>query len=93
MITGGLVSRVEGSEIQDPTGLGRWNGITLRGVEDCALTILTAYRVCTSSARNASLGSAFLREHDYFRDNNQSSVNPRRSFLTDLQQVILDLMA
>ena len=92
-IIGSCVARVRGSEIRDQTGLGRWNGVTLDGSDGKLVSILTAYRVCAGSPQSAPLGSAFLREYEYFRENNYTSLNPRRLFLTDLQKVITNLQA
>ena len=92
LVTGDLVSRVQGKDTHDPSGLGRWNGLTIRGPQDQLLTIITAYRVCSDSPTKASMGSAFLCEHDYLRDSNHGSRNPRRVFLTDLQLQILQLL-
>ena len=66
MVLGGLVTRVSGSNIVDPTGLCRWSGITLEGIDGKKMSIITAYRLCTSSPSLASLGSAYLREYEYF---------------------------
>ena len=63
LLNGGLVSRVSGKDIQDPSGLGRWSGVTLEGNHGQKLSILTTYRVCKGSIKSASLGSAFAREH------------------------------
>ena len=93
MLHGGLVARVSGSDIQDPSGLGRWNGTTMTGRQGQSLTILTAYRVCSGSIRTASLGSAFAREYHHFKTPQQPSVNPRRLFLRDLQDTILTYQA
>ena len=91
MLNGGLVSRVSGADIQDTSGLGRWSGVTLAGKHNQYLSIITAYRVCSGSIRTASLGSAFAREHQHFATASQPTVNPRKLFLRDLQQVIQDL--
>jgi hypothetical protein len=92
MITSGLVSRATGSEIQDPSGLGRWNGLTLTGSDGKAMSVITAYRVCSASPLTASIGSAFLREYDYLRDRNHVSPNPRRVFFSDLKDVVIKLL-
>ena len=91
MALGGMASRVSGSDIVDPTGLARWSGFTLEGTEGRKMSIITAYRVCSGSPATASLGSAFLREYEYFRERKYSSTNPRRHFLTDLQTTITSL--
>ena len=91
LLHGGLVSRVSGKDLQDPSGLGRWSGVTLAGKHGQKLSILTAYRVCKGSIKSASLGSAFAREHQHFVTKSQSIVNPRRFFLQDIQSAIHDL--
>ena len=90
-VLGSLTSRIEGSNICDATGLGRWSGITLGGHASKKLSIITAYRVCKGSPQSASLGSSFLREYEYFRETLQSPSNPRRQFLSDLQSTITSL--
>ena len=83
-VLGSLSSRVSGSSIHDFTGLGRWSGVTLEGANSRKLSIITAYRVCKGSPQSAPLGSSFLREYEYFREQSFHSVNPRRQFLVDL---------
>jgi hypothetical protein len=91
LLHGPLVSRLFGPAIQDPSGLGRWSGVTLAGCNKQFLTILTAYRVCSNSIRNASLGSAFAREYHHFVTDTSQTVNPRRLFLRDIKKQIHDL--
>ena len=85
---GTLVSRLSGPDVQDPSGLGRWSGVTLAGRNNQHLTILTAYRVGSNSIRNASLGSALAREYHYFAADTSQTVNPRRLglFLRDIKK-------
>ena len=90
-VLGSISSRVSGSNICDHTGLGRWSGVTLEGPDAKKLSIITAYRVCKGSPQRAPLGSSFLREYEYFREQKFQSVNPRRQFFVDLQQTILAL--
>ena len=90
-LPGNLVSRVSGPDVQDSSGLGRWNGVTLAGRNNQHLTILTAYRVCSNSIRNTSLGSAFAREYYHFAADTGQTVNPRRLFLRDIKKQIQDL--
>ena len=85
---GSSVSRVSGSDIIDATGLGRWTGVTIAGVDGLRLSIITAYRVCAGSPQTAPIGSSFLREYEYFRERKHTSLNPRRIFLVDLQHTI-----
>ena len=91
MALGNMASRVCGGNIVDETGLARWSGITLEGTAGRKLSIIAAYRVCSGSPATAPLGSAFLREYEYFRERNYSIINPRRNFLTDLLTTITNL--
>jgi hypothetical protein len=86
-----LVSRIQGKSLSDPTGLGRWSGITFSGSKAQQLTLITAYRVCSGSIRSVPLGSSFAREYNHFHSSAKHSVNPRRLFLRDLQQQIIQL--
>ena len=90
-VLGSLSSRVDGPNIVDPTGLGRWCGVTLEGSALKKISIITAYRVCKGSPQSAPLGSSFLREYEFFRTSTAKSINPRRQFLHDLQQTVLHL--
>jgi hypothetical protein len=64
--TGLLLSSVFGGEMTDPTGLGRWSGLTFRGTGNTYLSIITAYRTCDGHASTASLGSTYYREYVFF---------------------------
>ena len=77
-----------GKDIQDPTGLGRWSGLTIRGKHDNVLSILTAYRTCNGSRHTAPLGSVFHRETEFFRHGTSGESNPRQRFLTDMMEQI-----
>lgn len=81
---------VDGPNIIDPTGLGRWSGVTLESSASKKLSILTAYRVCKGSPQSAPLGSSFLPEYEFFRESTDKSIFPRRQFLHDLQAVVLN---
>ncbi len=88
-MTDRAVSSVNGEiDLQDPTGLGRWSGISLKGRDNSCLSIITAYRVCSGSPRTAPLGSAFLREYDFFRIHHKRHNNPRHEMLQDLKTLI-----
>lgn len=90
LVTDPVVSSVNGEiDLQDPTGLGRWSGISFMGCDNSCLSIITAYRVCSGSPRTAPLGSAFLREYDYFRTiHNKRHNNPCYEILQDLKTLI-----
>jgi hypothetical protein len=90
-VFGEFSSRIAGPSITDSTGLGRWSGVTLEGTSSRKLSIITAYRVCKGSPQSAPLGSSFLREYEYFREQTGKPVNPRRQFLCDLQKLVVSL--
>ena len=82
------VTRVHGDDISDPSGLGRWSGITLRGKDKAKLSIITAYRVCAGSIRTAPIGSSFAREHEFFKESGTVHPNPRKAFFDDISVTI-----
>jgi hypothetical protein len=77
-----------GAVFQDPTGLGRWNGLHFRGENNTQFTVLTGYRVCSGSINTAPIGSAAGREHEYLRNINGKTTSPRKAFLKDLSNTI-----
>ena len=81
-----------GKDIQDPTGLGRWSGVHIRGKCGNTLSVITGYRSCAGSHKTAPLGSTFHREYEFFRSTSTttacSSINPRLSFLRDMEGLI-----
>ena len=74
--------------VTDPTGLGRWSGMTIRGKNKTKLTIITAYRVCKGSKASAPIGSSLLREVEYFQESGITSPDPRQLFFDQLQAQI-----
>jgi hypothetical protein len=91
MVTGSLASRSTSMQHIDPTGLGRWSGITLELPQSKRFTLITAYRVCSGSPSSSSLGSSFIREYEFLRKQQPPCLNPRRQFLIDLQKMIQTL--
>ena len=92
-VRGNLTTTVQGDALQDPTGLGRWCGMTFEGKGTSFMSVLTAYRVCEGSITNASIGRAHHREYEYFRSKGENAPQPRTRFLQDLEQYILQLQA
>jgi hypothetical protein len=92
-LIGSAIAWVCGSDILDATGLGRWSGLTLSGLDGKKLAIITAYWVCSGSPKTEPIGSSFLREYEFFCEHNFTSLNPWRPFVVDLQKVILDFPA
>ncbi|KAI2495356.1 hypothetical protein MHU86_19158 [Fragilaria crotonensis] len=58
--TGKWASRSTGKIIVDPTGLGRWSGLTFLGKRGKRLTVITAYR---SPRQQPSAGFGFYDQH------------------------------
>jgi hypothetical protein len=81
-----------GPESADPTGLGRWSGIHIRGRHNNILSIITGYRCCGGSILTAPLGSTFHREYEYIRNNKGNThPNPRLQFIIDIELSIRNL--
>jgi hypothetical protein len=68
MATGKTASFSSGEVLTDPSGLGRWSGMTFAGKASTMLSILTAYRACSGSIKSSALGSTFIREYEYLRE-------------------------
>jgi hypothetical protein len=90
-IHGHQTTKVQGQGIQDPTDLGRWSGITLEGKGGAVLSIITVNRICEGSVRQAPLGSALVREHEYYRQQGEILPQPRNRILSDLAVTITAL--
>ena len=81
----------EGDTLSDPTGLGRWSGLTFEGKGDTKVSIITAYRSCSGSIASSPLGSTYAREYEFFKRKGIKSPNPRGQLLTDLDEFLVDL--
>ena len=87
--TNNLVPMALGDNYNDKSGLGRWSSISFRGKENKIFTVLTAYRVCKGNIQSSSIGSAYSREHVFYRNkeiqnnhgSNLSTTSPRPSKL------------
>lgn len=88
---GHWTTAIYGEDIQDPSGLGRWSGLTLRGKHDNIVSFITAYRTCSGNRQTAPLGSTFHREVEFFCDCPVTRRNARKRFLSDLSEYILRL--
>jgi Reverse transcriptase (RNA-dependent DNA polymerase) len=95
---GSWTTTIIGKDIQDPTGLGRWSGLSIRGKHNNILSLVTAYRTCDGSRHTAPLGSTFHRETEFFineaRDNNKDirNISARQLFLTDMTRQVQTLL-
>ena len=89
LVTGTAVSQIHRQPIVDPTGLGRWSGLTFQGKLGTQLTLITGYRTCNGSVKTSPLGSTYIREHSYFKAKGETNPNPRTHFIQDLTHLIL----
>ncbi|KAI2501850.1 hypothetical protein MHU86_12615 [Fragilaria crotonensis] len=91
---GSLVPMLSGdSNLQDPSGLGRWSGLTFRGKQSQYFTVLTGYRTCRGSISSSSLGSTYHREYSFMKANGNKQPDPRQAFFTDITILITSLQA
>jgi hypothetical protein len=79
---------VQGEPITDPSGLGRWSGLTLRGKNNSHLSVITAYRVCKGSMQTSPIGSSFACEYEYHQLQGEKCPQPRKQLLNDLTTTI-----
>ena len=91
MVNGNWTTTIQRDSITDPTGLGRWTGMTLSGTKGKAVSIISAYRSCKGSIQTSGIGTTFHREYTYFRDTGTKAPQPRQSFLHDLESTISKL--
>ncbi|KAI2496067.1 hypothetical protein MHU86_18439 [Fragilaria crotonensis] len=91
VIQGDLMTAVFGTPIEDPSGLGRWCGFTINGSGGQKWSIITGYRVCSSSIAASPLGSTFHREYVYFQEKGHQHPSPRTQFVDDLSSTLRSL--
>ena len=89
--TGRTASFSTGDPLLDPSGLGRWSGLTFQGKDQTRVSIITAYRTCTGNIKTSSMGSTFVREYEFFRSQGVKAPNPRQQFFHDLSSFIITL--
>lgn len=74
---GSLVPMLSGNQsLHDPSGLGRWSGLTFRGKKGQYFTVLTGYRTCRGSIASASLGSSYHREYSSIKATGTKKPDP-----------------
>ena len=88
LVTNNLVPMASSESHNNPSGLGQWSTITLRGQGDRLFTILTAYRVCQGNIQSAPVGSSFSREYVHHKNNGTSKPQPRKIFIKDITATI-----
>jgi hypothetical protein len=87
--TGKWATRSTGKILVDPTGLGRWSGLTFLGKRNKRLTVLTAYR---SPRQRPTAGFGFYYQpYALLLSQGVTKPNERKQFKTDLTSFINDL--
>jgi hypothetical protein len=89
--TGKWTTRSTGKAIEDPSGLGRWSGLTYLGKRNKRLTVLTAYR---SPRQQPSAGFGFYdQQYALLLSQGVKAPNVRRQFITDITKFINNLQS
>ncbi len=89
--TGKWTTRSTGKALEDPSGLGRWSGLTYLGKQNKRLTVLTAYR---SPRQQPSAGYGFYdQQYALLLSQGVRKPNVRRQFITDLIKFINNLQS
>jgi hypothetical protein len=91
MIKGLWTTTVQKDIISDPTGLGRWAGLTISGKHGKAVSIISGYRTCQGSINTSGINTTFHREYEFYRENGVQNPRPREYFFRDLASVIKPL--
>jgi hypothetical protein len=55
-----MIASEEVHSLQDPSHMGSWSGLTIRGHDDNFLSVITAYQVCRGVLSSVPLGSFLL---------------------------------
>jgi hypothetical protein len=91
LVTGQLTTTIHRSVIEDPSGLGRWTGITVTGKQERKISMIVGYRCCKGTIKAAGLGTTYHREYAYLSSIKVKSPNPRKAYLQDLESTINNL--
>ena len=75
--------KTKGGSGADPTGLGRWTWVRVRGKDDMHTRFISAYKPCRSEA---TTGTTWAQQLNYFISHSRiKDPNPRNIFDDDLQ--------
>ena len=89
--TGKWATRSTGKALVDPTGLGRWAGLTFLGKRNKRLTVLTAYR---SPRQQPTAGFGFYdQQYALLLSKGVKHPNVRKQFISDITSFINDLQS
>ena len=84
LVTEDLVHRVSNTG-RDPTGLGRWATMSLKG-KNHTIRIISSYRPCHSPGPE----TVYAQHSRYFHNHPQNTTDPRQQFLDDLSAQITE---
>ena len=82
MVFGPMTQHVDPAHAKDPTGLGRWVVITLRGSDGFTTRIVCGYNPCGSGKANS--GTVYQQHRRFFLTQRRSTTCPRVKFREDL---------
>ncbi|KAI2503673.1 hypothetical protein MHU86_10797 [Fragilaria crotonensis] len=84
--TGKWATRSTGKRLEDPSGLGRWSGLTFLGKRNKRLTVITAYR---SPRQQPNAGFGFYdQQYALLLSKGVKKPNVRKQFIVDITSFI-----
>jgi hypothetical protein len=72
----------------DPSGMGRWSSISIKGRDRTNVTIFSVYRVCAGQIKTAGPGTCFAQLWHLADMKNIQPNKPRQQVLDDLEEAI-----
>ena len=75
---------------KDPSGIGRWSYMVLKGKTGQELLVSTAYRVSQVSMPQHGEGTTYHQEHMIMSKTGNTNPNPRKQFILDMIKFIQD---
>ena len=85
---GPLTQHIDLQHARDPTGLGRWVVMTLRGAQGFVTRVVCGYNPCGNSKLQS--GTTYQQHRRYFLTKHKSSMCPRVKFREDLLAQLLE---
>jgi hypothetical protein len=81
------------SQIKDPRRIGRWTGHKFRIRDGKSLSVITAYRPCSQSSHESTLGITTVTNQQklLYRRDKWEDIDPRQQFMHDLIEEIKDM--
>ena len=76
------------SAFSDPSGMGRWSEIRIKGRQQQQIIFLTVYRVTQTTIQKAGPTTSYFKQWHHLRRNGKENPNPREQIWQDLSQHI-----